>query len=70
MGAFNDAKTCMFTNKVQLPLSKCARVLKKLGELKYTESWALKWHDFLTVDGNTVTYKRDSPENISVILVE
>ncbi len=63
----------MFTNKVQLPLSKCTRVFKKiLGKLKYTdtESWALKWHDFLAVDGNIVTYKTAIPESISMILVE
>ncbi len=46
--------------------------IKKLGKLKYTdtESWALKWHDFLAVDGNTVTYKTDITKSISMILVE
>ncbi len=54
-------------------MSKCARVLKKnLRKLKYTdtESWALKWHDFLAVDGNIVTYKIDIPKSISMVLVE
>ncbi len=73
MGAFSDANACMFTNKVQLPLSKRARALKKiLGKLKYTDtkSWASKWHDFLAVDGNIVTYKKNIPKRISFILVE
>ncbi len=63
----------MFTNKVQLPLSKCARVFKKiLGKQKYmdTKSWALKWYDFLTVDGNKIIYKTDIPKSISMVLVE
>ncbi len=54
-------------------MSKCARVLKKnLRKLKYTdtESWALKWYDFLAVDGNKVIYKTAIPKSISMILVE
>ncbi len=40
--------------------------IKKLGKLKYTdtESWALTWHDFLAVDGNTVTYKIDITKSV------
>ncbi len=39
---------------------------KILGKLKYTDtkSWASKWHDFLAVDGSTVTYKIDITKSI------